>query len=60
LWAYWPVRNVAREGQQSGHEAKLDSNVTPSSASNRRTFGIAASVDAVWSSVSMTTTFGRA
>ena len=40
LWAYWPVRNVEREGQHSGNDAKLFSKVVPSAASSARTFAI--------------------
>ena len=29
LWAYWPVMNVAREGQQSGNESTASAKVVP-------------------------------
>src|SRR3712207_8429017 len=35
LWAYWPVRNVARDGQQSGNDAKLFVNVVQDRKSTR-------------------------
>jgi hypothetical protein len=59
LWAYWPVRNVAREGQQREKVAKLLSNVVPWSASRVFTFPITRNDSTVWSSVMITTTFGR-
>jgi hypothetical protein len=59
LCAYWPVRNVERDGQQSEYETKLLSKVTPWSAISVFTFGITRIDSTVWSSVSRTTTFGR-
>ncbi len=58
LCAYWPVRNVARDGQQSGKLTKLFVNVTPRSAISDCTFPITDADAAVWSSVMITTTFG--
>ena len=59
LCAYWPVRKVARDGQQSEYETKLLSNVTPWSAISDFTFGMTRIDSTVWSSVSRTMTFGR-
>jgi hypothetical protein len=59
LWLYWPVRNVAREGQQREKETKLFSNVVPGATSRRWTLAITRSDSTVWSSVITTTTFGR-
>src|SRR5689334_3641954 len=59
LCAYWPVRNVERDGQQSEYETKLLSKVTPWSAISVFTFGMTRIDSTVWSSVSRTTTFGR-
>ena len=60
LCAYWPVRRVERDGQQSGKDAKLFSNVVPSPASSVRTFVITRTDSTVWSSVMITSTFGLA
>jgi hypothetical protein len=60
LWAYWPVRNVERDGQHSGNDAKLFSKVVPSAASSARTFAITRTDSTVWSSVMITSTFGLA
>jgi hypothetical protein len=54
------VRNVAREGQHSGKLTKKLSNVVPWSAISLRTLPITRSDSSVWSSVMITTTFGRA
>jgi len=59
LCAYWPVRNVARDGQQSENETKLLSNVTPCSPSRRFVRSMTFIDSSVWSSVMMTTMFGR-
>src|SRR3954447_16380204 len=59
LCAYWPVRNVARDGQQSEYETKLLSNVTPWSEISVFTFGMTRIDSSVWSSVSKTMTLGR-
>jgi hypothetical protein len=59
LWPYCPVRNVARDGQQRGNEAKLFANVVPSAASRRWTFAITRTDSTVWSSDMTTTTLGR-
>ena len=53
------VRNVARDGQQSENEAKLLSNVVPWSTSSRLTFFMTRIDSTVWSSVMITTMFGR-
>jgi hypothetical protein len=59
LWAYWPVRNVARDGQHTGKEATFWANVTPSSPMSRSVL-VRTDIDAnVWSSVMITTMFGR-
>src|SRR5215210_8041104 len=59
LCAYWPVRNVEREGQHNEYETKLLSNVTPWFARSARTLPITRIDSTVWSSVMTTTTFGR-
>ncbi len=59
LCAYWPVRNVARDGQQSEYETKLLSKVTPWSAISDFTFGMTRIDSTVWSSVMKTMTLGR-
>ena len=59
LCAYWPVRKVERDGQQSEYETKLLSKVTPWSAISVFTFGMTRIDSTVWSSVMRTTTFGR-
>ena len=59
LCAYWPVRKVERDGQQSENETKLLSKVTPWSAISAFTFGMTRIDSTVWSSVMRTTTFGR-
>ena len=58
LWAYWPVRNVARDGQQSEKLTKLFANVTPWSPISELTLCITFIDSRVWSSVSITTMFG--
>src|SRR5687768_1538655 len=60
LWPYWPVMYVAREGQQSGNDAKLFVNVVPRRASNASTLLITRSDSTVWSSAITTTMFGFA
>ncbi len=60
MWAYWPVRWVAREGQHSGKEAIEFSKVVPSAASSAPVCGMYFREAAVWSSVIITTTLGRA
>src|SRR6185369_13770266 len=60
LCAYWPVRNVARDGQHSDSETNECSNVVPAAPISARVRGIAAMSATVWSSVSITTTFGAA
>jgi hypothetical protein len=61
LWAYRPVRIVALEGQQSGVVATALLNRVPPSWKKRRVFGMTSSVpSARWSSVTMTSMFGRA
>ena len=59
LWAYWPVRNVEREGQQSGErrEVVLEGGLRPRAG---RTFAITRTDSTVWSSVMITSTFGVA
>src|SRR3954463_12341437 len=59
LCAYWPVMNVARDGQQSGNESTAFVNFVPRAASSLRTFGIFARSAAAWSSVITTRMFGR-
>ena len=59
LCAYWPVRKVARDGQQSENEAKLLSNDVPWATSSRLTFFMTRIDSTVWSSVMITTMFGR-
>src|SRR5215207_8269641 len=59
LWAYWPVMNVARDGQQSGKESIALLNDVPWRASSRLTFGIFATSLSAWSSVITTRMFGR-
>src|ERR687895_207453 len=59
LWAYCPVRNVARDGQQSAKETTACVKVVPFCASRRLTFRITRIDSSVWSSVMKTTTFGR-
>ena len=59
LCAYWPVRNVARDGQQSANDAKLLSNDVPWATSRRLTFFMTRIDSTVWSSVMITTMFGR-
>ena len=59
LWAYWPVRKVAREGQQSANDAKLLSKDVPWAMSSRLTFFMTRIDSTVWSSVMITTMFGR-
>jgi hypothetical protein len=54
------VRNVEREGQQSGNDAKLFSKVVPSAARSARTFVITRNDSTVWSSVITTSTLGFA
>src|SRR5918994_4334152 len=60
LWPYWPVMNVARDGQQSGNDAKLFANVVPWRARRVFTFAITRIDSTVWSSVITTTMFGFA
>src|SRR5687768_16434923 len=60
LWPYWPVMYVAREGQQSGNDAKLFVNDVPCRASNDSTLAITRIDSTVWSSVITTTMFGFA
>ena len=59
LCAYCPVRNVAREGQQSGYEANAFVNVAPRLPISRSTDGNAFIIPGGWSSVITTTKFGR-
>ena len=59
LCGYWPVRNVARDGQQSGNEAKLLVNVAPSPPSCWLVWLMKRIESAVWSSDITTTTLGR-
>ena len=54
------MRNVAREGQHSESETNEFANVTPSAPISAFVRDIAVMSAAVWSSVSMTTTFGAA
>ena len=58
LCAYWPVRKVARDGQQSGKLAKLFEKVAPWSPIRLSVRGMASIAADVWSSVITTTTFG--
>jgi hypothetical protein len=60
LWPYWPVMNVARDGQQSGNDAKLFTKVVPWRPSSVLTFAITRSDSTVWSSAISTTMFGLA
>ncbi len=60
LCAYWPVRKVARDGQQSDMLTKLFSNVAPWLPISELTLPITRIDSTVWSSVSITTMFGRA
>ena len=57
---YSPVRKVAREGQQSEKLTKLFRNVAPWSPISELTLSITRIDSSVWSSVSITTMFGRA
>ena len=59
LCAYWPVRKVARDGQQSEKLTKLFANVAPWSPISELTLCITFIDSTVWSSVSITSTFGR-
>jgi hypothetical protein len=47
LWAYCPVRKVARDGQQSANETTLWVKVAPRRASKRSTFLITRSDSSV-------------
>ncbi len=58
-WLYWPVRNVARDGAQSEKLAKLLSKVVPDPPRSRFTLSITRIDSTVWSSVMITTMFGR-
>ena len=58
LWAYCPVRKVAREGQQSEKLTKLFWKVAPWAPISEFTFVMTRIDSTVWSSVSMTSTFG--
>ncbi len=60
LWAYCPVRLVARAGQHSGKLAKAWSKRVPWPPRSAFSCGIAGTLAAVWSSVMTTTTFGWA
>ena len=60
MWAYCPVRKVAREGQQSEKLTKLFWKVAPWAPISEFTFAITRIDSTVWSSVSMTSTLGRA
>ena len=55
---YWPVRMLARLGQQSGLETYPRSNEMPWPASSDTTVGIAETVSQRWSSVRISTTLG--
>src|SRR3954447_19223141 len=58
LWAYCPVRYVARDGQHNENETTLFANVTPLAAINACTF-VSTRIDSrVWSSVMTMTMFG--
>ncbi len=57
---YCPVKNVAREGQQSAVETTARSKVVPRRPSAERTPDMTRIDSAVWSSVMITTMFGRA
>ena len=59
---YWPVRNVARDGQHRGVVAIALSKLVPCAESWLRTVGIVDSLScaSVWSSVVITTMFGFA
>ena len=59
LCAYCPVRKVAREGQQSGNDAKLLVKVAPERATSSFRFAITRIDSVVWSSLMTTTMFGR-
>jgi hypothetical protein len=58
LWAYWPVRKLAREGQQRGKLVTAFWNRVPCRPIARAVNGIARIVPIAWSSVMTTTTFG--
>ncbi len=55
---YWPVRKVAREGQQSEKLTKLFRNVAPCSPISVLTLSITRIDSSVWSSVWITSTLG--
>src|SRR5215211_5114441 len=59
LCAYCPVRNVARDGQQSGKLTKLFAKLVPNRATRPLTLLITRIDSAVWSSLITTTTLGR-
>jgi hypothetical protein len=56
---YWPVNSVARDGQQSAVDTNARSKVVPPTASAERTPDITRMDSTVWSSVMITTMFGR-
>ena len=58
LWAYWPVRKVEREGQQSEKLTKLFLNVAPCAPISELTLAITRIDLTVWSSDSITSTLG--
>jgi hypothetical protein len=60
LCAYWPVRNVVRDGQQSEKLTKLLLKVVPWPPISELTLSITLIDSTVWSSVSITTTLGVA
>ena len=59
LCAYWPVMNVALDGQHSGNESTALEKLVPFAARYRRTLGIFATSASAWSSVITTRMFGR-
>jgi hypothetical protein len=60
LCAYWPVRNVARDGQHNEYDATLLVNVVPAAPMSDRTCGMYANAEAFMSSTMTTTTLGCA
>ena len=58
LWAYWPVKSVERDGQQSEVLTMLLLKVTPAFPIRRRVLGRNRIVSAVWSSVISITILG--
>jgi hypothetical protein len=60
LWEYWPLRMVAREGQQSALETKAFEKLMPLALSTERVFGMYLRSSFRMSSVRMKTMLGLA